>query len=413
MEAKFYGLTRKDVKRMAFYLAEKNGIRHPFGNTQTEGRGWLDLFLQRHKILSVRKPTGTSFARARGFNKETVDNFFTLLEKTYENHSFPANRVSNVDETGLTVVQKKVAEVVGRKGKKQIASLTSLVTLITCMNAGGDFVPPMLIFPKKNMNVQLMKGTPPGSISAVHPSGWVQAALFAQWFKHFINTVKPTASSPVLLILDGHYSHTQVDFLAAEIEKGKEHCTAENDFAESSPGTSQSDLEPPSLDNVPPGPCVPTLKKKTTDRGRKASQAAVITSSPYKDELLLSTANKTKQEIKSVKKKVFSQSTKNTSSITSKENKKQRSLGESESDDDETELVLADDDLDMDDMPGQKEPDDLDAECIFCESRFSEDRKGELWVQRLMCNMWCHVDCAGADKDDYYKLVQPIALRIN
>ncbi|CAH1964872.1 unnamed protein product [Acanthoscelides obtectus] len=170
----------------------------------------------------------------------------------------------------------------------------------------------------------------------------------------------------------------QVDFLAAEIEKGKEHCTAENDFAESTPGTSQSDLEPPSLDNVPPGPCVPTLKKKTTNRGRKASQAAVITSSPYKDELLLSIANKTKHEIKSVKKKVFSQSTKNTSSITSKENKKQRSLGESESDDDETELVLADDDLDMDDMPGQKEPDDLDAKCIFCESRFSEDRKGEL-----------------------------------
>ncbi|CAH1974789.1 unnamed protein product [Acanthoscelides obtectus] len=146
---------------------------------------------------------------------------------------------------------------------------------------------------------------------------------------------------------------------------------------------------------------VPTLKKKTTNRGRKASQAAVITSSPYKDELLLSIANKTKQEIKSVKKKVFSQSTKNTSSITSNENEKQRSLGESESDDDETELVLADDDLDMDDMPGQKEPDDLDVECIFCESRFSEDRKGELWVQCLMCNMWCHVDCAGADKDDY------------
>ncbi|CAH1988327.1 unnamed protein product [Acanthoscelides obtectus] len=130
-----------------------------------------------------------------------------------------------------------------------------------------------------------------------------------------------------VVIYNVHMS--EVDFLAAEIEKGKEHCTAENDFAESTPGTSQSDIEPPSLDNVPPGPC------------------------------------------------------------------------ESESDDDETELVLADDDLDMDDMPGQKKPDDLDAECIFCESRFSEDRKGELWVQCLMYNMWCHVDCAGADKDDY------------
>ncbi|CAH1983820.1 unnamed protein product [Acanthoscelides obtectus] len=343
------------------------------------------------------------------------------------------------------------------------------------------------------MNVQLMKGTPPGSISAVHPSGWVQASLFAQWFEHFINTVKPTASSPVLLILDGHYSHTrnlEVVIMAREnhvciislpphsthklqpldktfmgtlksyyseeirqwirhnhrpltqydmgellgraylksqtgeiavkgfrvtgIEKGTEHCTAENDFDQSTLGTYQSDLEPPSLDNVQPGPSgkfqsdvellnhdsvqpgPSGIKKKW---GRKASQAAVITSSPYKDELLLSTANKNKQKIKSIKKKVFSQSTKKRSSISSKENKKQQSLGESESDDDETELMLADDDLDLDDLPGQKEPDDLDAECIFCESKFSEDRKGELWVQCLMCNMWCHVDCAGADKD--------------
>ncbi|XP_072389530.1 uncharacterized protein [Diabrotica undecimpunctata] len=58
------------------------------------------------------------------------------------------------------------------------------------------------------MNVQLMKGTP-GSILAVHPSGWVQSNLFTQWFKHFIDTVKPTKEFSVLLILDRHYSHTR------------------------------------------------------------------------------------------------------------------------------------------------------------------------------------------------------------
>lgn len=54
-----------------------------------------------------------------------------------------------------------------------------------------------------------MKGAPPGSIHANHPSGWVQTNLFTKWFKHFLATVKPSESSPVLLILDGHTSHTR------------------------------------------------------------------------------------------------------------------------------------------------------------------------------------------------------------
>ncbi len=33
--------------------------------------------------------------------------------------------------------------------------------------------------------------------------------LFTDWFEHFIDFTKPTAESPVLLILDGHYSHTR------------------------------------------------------------------------------------------------------------------------------------------------------------------------------------------------------------
>lgn len=68
MEVRFYGLTRKD-----FHLAERNGIRHPFEKTCTAGRGWLNLFLKKHKnTLSIRKPTEASFAHAEGFNRDSV-----------------------------------------------------------------------------------------------------------------------------------------------------------------------------------------------------------------------------------------------------------------------------------------------------------------------------------------------------
>lgn len=213
MEAKFHGLTRKDVRRMAYTLATRNNIKHPFGGNMA-GRAWLRLFLQRHKELSVRRPTGTSYSRARGFSKENVASFFNVLEKEYDKHLYPPERIFNVDETGLTVVQNKIAQVVGRKGKRQIASLTSaergsLITLVAAMSAAGQFIPPMMIFPRKNINQQLMRGAPPGAIMEVHPSGWIQSNIFTRWFQHFIDTVKPTEKSPVLLILDGHYSHTR------------------------------------------------------------------------------------------------------------------------------------------------------------------------------------------------------------
>lgn len=77
------------------------------------------------------------------------------------------------------------------------------------MSAGGTFIPPMLIFPRKKMTNILMKGAPAGSIGTCHPSGWIQTHLFTEWFEHFIKETNPTKESPVLLILDGHYSHTR------------------------------------------------------------------------------------------------------------------------------------------------------------------------------------------------------------
>ncbi|XP_075150482.1 uncharacterized protein LOC142224585 [Haematobia irritans] len=85
----------------------------------------------------------------------------------------------------------------------------SLVTIITCMSAGGAFVPPFFIFPRKNYNPLLMKDAPPGSKSACHLSGWVQIPIFTEWFKHFLKESKSSSTYPILLILDGHYSHTR------------------------------------------------------------------------------------------------------------------------------------------------------------------------------------------------------------
>ena len=77
------------------------------------------------------------------------------------------------------------------------------------MNAASNYVPPMLIFPRVRRKPELMDGGPPGTVYACHPSGWMQTDLFTDWFHHFLAFAKPTESKPVLLILDGHATHTK------------------------------------------------------------------------------------------------------------------------------------------------------------------------------------------------------------
>lgn len=117
MESNMFGITRKFF--LAFQLTKQNNV-HPnpfFENKGCAERYWLHGFLKRHSNSSVRTPTGTSVARVESFNKEYVNKLFSLLENLYDQYQFPANRIFNVDETGLTIVQNKQQKVIGLKKK--------------------------------------------------------------------------------------------------------------------------------------------------------------------------------------------------------------------------------------------------------------------------------------------------------
>ena len=215
MEQRFFGMTTTDVRYLAYHMAERNNIDHNFNKeTELAGKDWLVGFQQRHPDLTLRVPEATSAARARAFNRANVSRFFDLLEEVLDSGRFPPHRIFNCDETGLTTVQAKSSKVFAEKGRRQVGSLTSaergvLSTAVICMSAGGQFIPPYLIFPRARMNPELMTGTPPGSDYTCHPSGWMQLDIFTEWFRHFLRHAKPTEDDPALLVLDGHLTHTK------------------------------------------------------------------------------------------------------------------------------------------------------------------------------------------------------------
>jgi hypothetical protein len=95
---------------------------------------------------------------------------------------------------------------------KQVGSVTSgergiNVTMIVAVNAIGNHVPPMLIFPRVHFKNHMLSGAPTASIGGANPTGWSKENLFIDYLKHFIACEKPCKEDPALPILDNHESH--------------------------------------------------------------------------------------------------------------------------------------------------------------------------------------------------------------
>lgn len=233
----FFGLTSKEVRRLAYYLGRANDIKMPLNWSENElaGCDWFKAFLKRHPELSIRSPEATSLARATGFNQKSVNAFFDLLHSVMTEYKFEPGDIYNVDETGVTTVQRP-NKVVAQKGIKQVAKLTSaergsLVTLACCVNALGNSIPPFFVFPRVNYKPFFLNDAPVGSKGTSVPSGWMNDSAFVIFLKHFIESTRCSKTKPCLLLLDNHESHLSIEAIDLANDNGivmlsfPPHCT--------------------------------------------------------------------------------------------------------------------------------------------------------------------------------------------
>lgn len=220
LDSQLMPLSKVEFLKLAYQLAEKLKINHRFNKEkQMAGKDFYYHFMSRHQDLRLRTAESTSLQRAVGFSKDQVTGFFDKLTELMDKHKFSPSKIFNVDETGVSCVHTNSLKVMSIKGKKQVGKLTSAergrnVTILLSINATGDqFIPPLFVFPRVRIDNDLKRDAPLGSIFDGQKSGWITKEGFLKWLHAFVDRVNPNEKNPVLLILDGHGSHKDLDVI--------------------------------------------------------------------------------------------------------------------------------------------------------------------------------------------------------
>jgi len=176
----YFGLNPKEVRKLTFEFAVKLELKVPMNwtNNKEAGVDWFSAFLKRNSSISIRRPEATSLSRAMNFNMVNVKHFMDKYQSFLLKYKFEGQDIYNLDETGITTVQR-TEKVVASRGKKQIGAITSakrgtLVTMCLAVNAIGNFIPPMFVFSRVNYKDYFVRGGPSGCVGVANNSGWMQ-----------------------------------------------------------------------------------------------------------------------------------------------------------------------------------------------------------------------------------------------
>ncbi len=201
-----YGKTRRQVLNIVEIVAREKGIM-PQDHKRLSS-GWFRRFMERNPTLSLRRGDATAHVRMDCTNSAALKKYFDLLEKCVAKVRSPA-QIYNMDESGIPL-DPRPPNIITKSGQKKVRYRVSgkkeQITVIGCVNAIGNSIPPMVIFEGKYLNHLWTQNEVPGTYYGMSGKGWTDQELFRSWLKnHFLRYVVP--GRPIILLLDGHSSH--------------------------------------------------------------------------------------------------------------------------------------------------------------------------------------------------------------
>lgn len=215
-------LTRGEIISIVQEYFEVNQLKNPFSKTnKSPGREWFDGFMRRHPQIVKRKAQAIQKSRVQCATKESFTKFFTMFKATVEKLGIKnPGQIVNLDETGYA--SSTATRVLAKKGTKCVSQVQGgsgkeMFSVVETVAADGHLFPPLIIYKSKNLYDSWCVNGPEGAAYLSSPHGWQDKKTFLCYFQKFVEWTKDMPK-PILVIYDGHKSHTQYRVAKLAIE---------------------------------------------------------------------------------------------------------------------------------------------------------------------------------------------------
>ncbi|KAE8876377.1 hypothetical protein PF005_g19301 [Phytophthora fragariae] len=175
---------------------------------------FTQCWLAKHPDLPARTAQLLDVDRASASTADVVLHYFNNLQsvmKTLDIFDKP-NRIWNCDETGICPQGRGRVRVIRPKGLRanvQRSADRENVSIMACVNAAGERMPPLYIFKGVRRKHQWTAKAKKTARCAASYISNINGKWFLYWVKWFVSLLPP--ERPQLLVLDGHLAHIQLD----------------------------------------------------------------------------------------------------------------------------------------------------------------------------------------------------------
>ena len=182
------------------------------------GKNWVRRFIQRNPEVKSVIASPLESCRVEAASREAISNFYSLFQEVKNKYQIEDQDAWNVDEQGMALGTCSATTVLvplnAKKAYVKAPQTREWVTVIEAISMNGAKIRPLVIFKGEDLQDTWFEEDNPDFIYTTSANGWTDNKIGLNWLLEiFIPETRPVSGGWRLLLLDGHGSHDNVDFL--------------------------------------------------------------------------------------------------------------------------------------------------------------------------------------------------------